>query len=87
MDPVVLNYAKSPRTTLILYLDALGSLEPSLEFCMEAGLKLQASTLPFLLDLRAKTDRLLLFYRGEHDSLCSATLGQKCAILKPNLRI
>ena len=46
--------------------DVLGSLDPSLEFCIEAGIKLQNNVLTFLIELRDRTDR----YRVKYSS-CS----------------
>ena len=44
----------------LMYLDVLVGLDPSLEFCMEAGIKLQTNSLAFLTDLRGKTDRWVI---------------------------
>jgi len=56
---------ESPATLFASILsDVLGGLDPSLEFCMEAGIKLQTNSLAFLTDLRGKTDRFVVEARG-----------------------
>jgi len=42
-----------------LVMDVLDNLDPSLEFCMEAAMKLQQDQLQFLLDMRSNTDSFL----------------------------
>jgi len=39
--------------------DCLSSLEPSLEFCTKAAVKLESNTINFLIDIKAKTDRFV----------------------------
>ncbi|XP_023342815.1 conserved oligomeric Golgi complex subunit 7 [Eurytemora carolleeae] len=51
---------ENPDTVMCTVLtDVLGSLDPSLEFCIEAGIKLQNNVLTFLIDLRDRTDRFV----------------------------